>query len=144
MDQNQLQPLKFHGRETAKWCAVAAVSALMTGCVIPYHFITRTGAVGTIVDSQTKKPVVGAAVSMKGDTSTASTKSDKNGQFSLPAERSWGIYIIPEELWPQPDLLTVERKGYVKYRREIRIFPTGRCADSIENVGTIPLRRVTY
>ena len=65
---------------------------LCSGC-IPYHFTTRPGASGVVLDARTGVPIVGAAVSVapvRGDDPAGTATTETDGSFRVPPRRQWG------------------------------------------------------
>jgi len=93
---------------------VIAATLFCSGC-FPYHFTTRPGASGVVVDARTGVPVAGAPVSValirgNGQPTSATTATD--GSFRVLPRRQWGLYLAPGDILPLYFALSVQREGY--------------------------------
>jgi hypothetical protein len=123
----------------------AMAGCLCIGC-IPWRFTAGPGASGTVIDSKTRAPISGAQVAISLckyppsslDDALAAERdpkvtTDQSGQFSVPADRRWGIYIFPVDSLPEFGLLVVKHDGY-----EVAEVPVW--SRSVANVGAIVLK----
>lgn len=124
---------------------IAMAGCLCAGCV-PLRFTAGPGASGTVIDSKTGAPISGAQVAISlckypppsVDDALAVERepkvtTDQSGQFSVPADRRWGIYIWPVDSLPEFGLLLVKHDGY-----EVAQIPIW--SRSVTNVGQIILK----
>jgi hypothetical protein len=124
-------------------CVTAGM--LCSGCW-PRSFTTSPGVSGIVLDAQTRSPVAGAkaAVSLSKyppgsldeavtRTRTPQVTTDDAGQFSIPKEQRWGIYIWPVDSYPEFGLLVVRRDGY-----ETSCIPIW--SHSVTNLGPVLLK----
>jgi hypothetical protein len=122
--------------------AVTWVMILCTGC-IPYHFTTRPGATGVVLDAGTHAPVVGAIVSVipgRGDGSKGVATTATDGSFRVPPRRQWGVYIVPGDVFPFPFELSVQRDGYQQV--EVKFAHRAMGEGKIRNFGQIQMEDV--
>jgi len=91
------------------------LSVLLSGC-FPIRYVTQPGASGTVVDSTSSAPVVGATVTLRTERSaklpSARVSSGSDGSFAIPAQHSWMIYIPPMDLFGFDGTLDVDAPGY--------------------------------
>jgi hypothetical protein len=124
---------------------ISLAGCLCIGCV-PLRFVASPGASGTVIDSKTHAPVSGAEVAISlckypppsVDDALAVERepkvtTDQSGQFSVPPDRRWGIYIWPVDSLPEFGLLLVKHDGY-----EVAQVPIW--SRSVTNVGQVILK----
>src|SRR2546430_9867348 len=84
--------------------ATISMMLLCSGC-IPYHFTTRSGASGVVLDACTGVPIVGAAESVapvRGDDPAGTRQTDTDGSFLVPPRSHGGAYLVPSYHFPFP------------------------------------------
>jgi hypothetical protein len=104
---------------------VLGIAALACSGCLPLRFTTSPGASGVVLDSQTRAPIAGAEVVISHSTyppasvGEAFTNSrpplvttETNGQFSIPPEHGWDLFVIPVDAFPPFGLLVVKHDGY--------------------------------
>jgi hypothetical protein len=108
----------------AQAVSVLFVAAVCSGC-IPYHGIMRPGVVGSVVDARTGRPVSAARVTV--DTAhdpllrtrssfvKASVESDSNGEFLIPPQRKWILWLTWAPIEPSNFQLDVQHEGYQSF-----------------------------
>jgi len=72
-----------------------------TGC-LPYHFISRPGATGTVIGAENKSAIIGASVTLnsfgyKRETYKVSTVAEADGLFLIKPKQFWSIWIVPAD-----------------------------------------------
>jgi hypothetical protein len=97
-----------------------------SGC-IPYHFTTRQGAKGTVVDAQSGSPLPNVHVilsSVHGRWNStnnisvfytnqfASTVTTTNGTFCIPSQKQWGLLFILGDYFHEHCELKIESTNY--------------------------------
>jgi hypothetical protein len=101
------------------------IALLLLPACLPLRFTTSPGALGVVVDEQTRAPIAGAEVVVSRSTyppasvGEAITNSrppaittETNGTFSIPPERAWDFFVIPVDAFPHLGLLVVKHDGY--------------------------------
>src|SRR5436189_3973965 len=100
------------------------LALLCTGCC-PLRFTTSPGASGRVLDSQTRAPIAGAEVVVSRSTypppsaeeafsnhRSSIVSTDTAGQFSIPPQHGWNLFVLPIDAFPPFGLLVVKRNGY--------------------------------
>jgi hypothetical protein len=132
-------------RTILKFACLVIAGCACAGC-FPWRFNASPGASGTVLDSRTHSPVDGAHVAISlsrfppssADDALAAERqpkvtTDKDGRFSVPSDRRWGIYIWPVDALPEFGLLVVDSDGY-----DVAEIPVW--SRSVTNVGAIYLK----
>jgi hypothetical protein len=105
-------PLDVMALRLSAWLLL---SDLLSGC-FPIRYVTQPGASGTVVDSTSSAPVVGATVTLSIERGAklpnACVNSGSNGSFTMPAQHGWMIYIVPMDLFGFGGTLNVDAPGY--------------------------------
>jgi len=119
-----------------------ALCLTASGC-FPYHYTTCPGLSGIVVSAETHAPLVGAGISFDGTNTTAVAFSAADGSFHVPPERTWGIWIIPQDVFAMPWSIRIY---YVGYETNVTrfLFPasaTGKRATV--QLGVVPLKPVS-
>jgi hypothetical protein len=79
------------------YSSLLSLCVVVTGC-FPYHYTTRMGFSGTVVDADTFAPLAGARITLLGSTNeTTVAFSAPDGSFVVPPKKKWGIWIIPQD-----------------------------------------------
>jgi hypothetical protein len=110
--QPTLHALKIRPPTILLTLSVALV--LCSGC-IPYHFNTRPGASGLVVDALNGVPIEGARVSvtpMRSDEPVGVATTSVDGSFLVQPRHQWGVYIVPGDIFPFPFRLSIDHDGY--------------------------------
>ena len=94
---------------------MVTIAVGLSGCVIPYRFTTRQGAVGSIVDKGSHRPLSGALITVTTHGETISANSGTNGRFIVPSVREWGVFLAPTDPRPTPWVLKVSAPDYQTY-----------------------------
>ena len=74
---------------------------LFTSC-FPYRYALTPSFEGKVVDKKTNQAITNASIILycESRNKKKKTTTDKNGIFSLPAIKEWGVYFIAQEpLW---------------------------------------------
>jgi len=92
-------PLKKRRFQFCTYLWLMALCVMATGC-FPYHYTTRIGFSGRVVDAENNKPLAKAQISMTAggranEIIVAFTRLD--GSFNVPPQKKWGIWIIPQD-----------------------------------------------
>jgi len=122
--------LKSGRKVTASYQAMALLLLLpmaalsCSGC-FPLRFTTSPGASGVVLDSATRAPLMGAEVVISRavyppvSIEAAFTNSrlpmvltKESGEFSIPPEKRWDIYVVPLDIFPHFAMLVVRSEGY--------------------------------
>jgi len=119
---------------------------LVAGCV-PYHFVEEPGAVGTVTDATSARPVAGAVVVLAAGPPSikappmATMTSDTEGHFATPTKRAWAVLVLlgPIDFVRYTATISVSAPGYGQVIREARSTPLG---PSVVDFGEIKLTRV--
>jgi hypothetical protein len=95
-----------------------------SGC-FPLRHTLSPGASGVVVDANTHVPIPGAEVVISHSTYPPSTaeeaftnsrppivKTPMSGNFSIPPERGWDLFVVPIDAFPPFGLLVVRHDGY--------------------------------
>lgn len=112
-----------------------------TGCV-PYHFTTRPGAIGTVIDAESKLPIAGAAITLKSSGfpekhTEVSILTETDGQFLIKPLQNWSLYIVPMDPLPLKSVVTIRSNGYSEIQKEFRVNTMG---PSMTNLGIIEMK----
>jgi hypothetical protein len=119
-----------------KLLLVGFVIALLASGCFPYHYTMRPGVSGRLVDAATDAPIPGADVHLKRyerelmfndkppEEVAEATGSD--GAFSIPARKTWGLYIVPMDVFNRKWTVTIEASGYQKYESDLSANPMGQ------------------
>ncbi len=93
--------------------AVLVFVGSASGC-FPYHFTTRIGISGTVVDARNSTPIPDATViiSDPANQQVASASTDASGRFRIAPHRVWWIYIVPMDAFPYRTPATISALGY--------------------------------
>jgi hypothetical protein len=111
---------------------------LTSGCVAVVDVLKVDGAYGKVIDSQTKKPVVGATV--YSNLKYASTQTNPTGTFLLNGVSKKRLTIILPADHLMSDSLTVEHPDYKKFEYTSREgFGSPYRIPISRNMGTIEL-----
>jgi hypothetical protein len=100
--------IRFHVAVLAGLC--------LTGC-FPYHYTDRPGVSGSVVDEIGSAPISNATVlirthDLKHRTGEIQATCNAEGMFYLAPVRSWGIYIIPMDVFGPFSEVTIDAPGY--------------------------------
>jgi hypothetical protein len=105
-------PLDLMALRLSAW---VLLSVLLSGC-FPIRYVTQSGVSGTVVDSASSAPVVGATVTLRIERGpkipNAVVTSGSDGSFRIPARHGWMIYIAPMDLFGFGGSLDVSAPGY--------------------------------
>jgi Carboxypeptidase regulatory-like domain len=119
------------------------VTLALGGC-FPYHFVTRPGISGTVVDEVAGVPIANATVILRQAPTRPpniieepSTATDANGKFQMPPKRMWWIWIVTMENWPSPYVVEVRAPGYADASLNIQAWETG---PAVMPLGRVRLR----
>jgi len=137
---------------------------LCSGCY-PYRQLSRPGVTGSVVDSQTGLPIVGAQVTLSGalvappqhpsrdpawyiergrsySSHTTGTESATDGVFSISPQQHWDVWELHFSRWGTFYALAVRRDGYQPCTNMFW-YPIEDVASSetITNLGKIRLER---
>jgi hypothetical protein len=102
---------------------ILSLAAVTQGCIV-WRIPVTPNVAGTVIDAETRQPVAGAAVGIRGsrerDHLLRATRSD--GTFNLPSEHVWRpIPLIPGDYWPN-GVLFVDAPGYRIFQQEVQTF----------------------
>ena len=99
-------------------------SLCCSGC-FPVRHTLSPGASGVILDSSTHAPIAGAEVVISHLTFPPPSaeeaftnsrppvvKTERGGEFLIPPERGWDLFVVPIDAFPPFGLLVVRRDGY--------------------------------
>lgn len=105
--------------------AIFVLTAMLCGGCWPRRFVAGPGVAGVVVDAQSQKPLSGveAAISLSKYPPDSPSEawslrrnptviSDTNGQFVVPIDKRWGLYIWPVDSFPEFGLLVLKQRGY--------------------------------
>ena len=123
--------------------ATISMMLLCSGC-IPYHFTTRPGASGVVLDARTGVPIVGAAVSVapvRGDDPAGTATTETDGSFRVPPRRQWGVYLVPGDVFPFPFTLSVQHEGY--QQTVVQFAHRAMGEGTTTNFGEVRIKNVT-
>jgi hypothetical protein len=108
-----------------KRIALLLTLALLCTACLPLRLTTSPGASGRVLDSQTRAPIAGAEVVISRSTypppsveeafsnhRSSIVSTDTAGQFSIPPEHGWNLFVLPVDAFPPFGLLVVKRNGY--------------------------------
>jgi hypothetical protein len=117
--------------------------AFCGGC-FPYHYTTRPGIAGIVVDARTGAPVSSAAVTVsdsRGFAKPGLITTSTNGVFSVPPGRHWGLYFMVGDIGRYSVTTTVQHEGY---QPVVMTFTRRTVGESIcTNFGDIHLESLT-
>jgi len=106
---------------------------------MPLHYTPRQGVSGVVVDEATRSPIASVKVVVKSDKSEARAFSDTHGRFEVPADRTWGLFIVGMAAFPPiPWTVTFSAAAY-----EDHVVSDKHTLSSpgIRFLGEVPLRR---
>lgn len=117
-------------------------SVFLSGC-FPVQYTLNPGASGIVVDAQNKKPIAGASVllttsSNVDPTRRVSATTNEQGEFVIPADQKWGVYIVPMDPIGLEGVVTVQAMGYNGTKKKFR---TSSMGPANSKLGIIPLER---
>jgi hypothetical protein len=125
--------------------AVLALVPVLSACVVPYHYTIRPGVSGRVVDRRSLEPISSAKVTVVSRSVvprqaplTLSVTVNSDGRFALPAERRWGLYIAPMDIWGPMSETTVSA---VDYETESMRLSTNALGPKAVELGTVFLDR---
>jgi len=110
----------------------------LSGC-IPFHYTDRPGVTGVVINKRTRLPVEGAEISLGRAGKLAVASSSKDGSFSIPPLKSWGIYVIPYDAGMMSFPLSIKRSGYQLFTRDVMSTSTDRDESATKSLGVINL-----
>ncbi len=122
---------------------VAFMLFVCSSCM-PYHFTSRPGAIGTVIDAENSQPIEGATVGLdvmrsiehKGEYLSTTTGAD--GKFQIPAAQRWSLYMVPLDPAPLSVLITIKKLGYEEFTKEIGTHTMGT---AITDLGNVSIRK---
>jgi hypothetical protein len=124
-------------RKFASIIPVCVLCLTACGC-FPYHYTNRPGLAGTVVSAQGDVPLAGAGISF-GTNTTALAFSSADGSFYVPPKRRWGIWIIPQDVFPLHWTASVSHSGYETSHREFSFLCSATGKAATEQLGVISL-----
>lgn len=124
------------------YCIFFLVSAFLSGC-FPIQYTINPGASGRVVDAENNDPIADANVHLDTSTHTntkrrVSTTTNNRGEFCIPADQEWGIYIVPMDPFPLTGTVTIQASGYKETTKEFR---TSTMGPANSKLGVILLER---
>jgi hypothetical protein len=116
-----------------------ALCITVSGC-FPYHYTMRPGLAGTVVSTENNAPLANAGVWFDGTNASLVAFSAADGSFYVPPRRKWGVWIIPQDVFPMRWSVRIYHPGYQTTHAQFlfRAAATGPAAT--QNLGTIPLK----
>jgi hypothetical protein len=109
-----------------------------SGC-FPYHYATRPGLFGTVIDASNHKPITGAEISY-GSIATNLTQTATDGTFLIPPEKEWAIWIFPQDVFNMPYSVFIQKVGYEPYNFHGAFNPTDHGKYALKQLGVISLK----
>ena len=129
--QRALIPLRY------SWFVIACM--VSSGC-FPYHYTSRPGISGIVVSGDGQKPVPDAIVSFGRTNVAAVAVSSANGSFAVPPKRTWGIWIIPQDVFASHWLVCIRHDGYATNYTEFAFSAAATGKAARKDLGVIPLK----
>ena len=119
---------------------IAPVSVLAVSGCFPYHFTTRAGVSGVVVDSRSAMPVSDATIilSDRPGRSPATAHTDVNGDFIMAPGKAWAIYMIPMDVFPGRTDAAISAPGYEGVSLTVKYDPWSRRAVSLGKIQLQP------
>lgn len=111
----------------------------------PYHFTMRPGASGQLIDSDNKRPVEGATITLTAYSALTREEehelvnTQRDGSFLIPAKQKWSFVILgPFDPIPLKGQISIKADGYLNNARNISVNTMG---PAISKFGIITLER---
>jgi hypothetical protein len=137
--------------------ALASLLAPLIFCAgcFPFHYTTRPGVQGIVVDQSTQSPITNnVSVSLASfygywdetnkvhvcETNIITTaNTDLAGTFKIRPAKKWGIYIVPMDVFSRPYELIISRTNYELKKIEFSHNPMATGKGATVQLGNIQL-----